>query len=191
MSIRPRTRSRVRVVVDSIKFIQSRTTLTKAQVITLVNQILTEALKRTLIDIRNEIGEGKRRGSGATGSRVAKATGQLRDSLHDNLDSSAVTKQGLKLVIGTHLDYGKWVNAMSTGNVRHSGQVRNIGSGYYGERGNITLNDNKAVGGFMGKLRLIAKASLKKHMTNVLQSSVRAMGQPTKPFTDKLKVIGS
>jgi len=116
---------------------------------------------------------------------VPKRTGQLRENLLRQLQSSRVLKgQFLRLVLGSHITYMRFVDAYSTAQVRHANEPGY--AYYYGHWGKITLNDPKAIGHFWGLLKLYARDRLKHWLRTEIFRQIR-MGQ-RRPFTVEMKV---
>ena len=152
MSLRPKTRSKVGVKKDHIRYIAGQhDNLTYEQVLALIEKMLMEILNLTLGNLELWIE-----------THVPKRTGQLRDNLLRNLKSSRVRDGIMRLIIGTNIDYATDVNQMSTAQVRHSGTWREHSGKkayayYYGHYGPIYLEDPEAEGNFFDKLIEFAK----------------------------------
>ena len=151
-----------------------KTKYTLDQVKIIVHDIMVGCLKSTLADIIKWIKK-----------KVPARTHQLRDSLLRNLKSSRVARgKFLKVVLGTHLNYAKYVDKFTTNQVRHMGEVGY--AYYYGFQGRMILNDPEAVGNFWILLQLYAKERLKHYLRIEILNKV-AEGE-RRPFTTKMKV---
>lgn len=137
-------RPKVGLTVIKIKYMAKGTTLTFEEVLALLHSMLLYVLDELIFELELWINK-----------YVPKATGQLRDSLIKNLESSDVKKGLMRLVLGTHIDYAPKVAEMSTSTVRHAGQERYVY--YYGERGKIQLWDPQAIGNFWEELMKYAE----------------------------------
>ncbi len=80
---------------------------------------LRDAFYATITDLAEDIGR-----------IVPKATGQLRDNLMANLQSSRVADTMLSLTLGTDIQYAKYVNQMPQSWLQHFGEYRYVN--YYG-----------------------------------------------------------
>lgn len=128
-------RTKVGLPVVKIKYIAKGNKLTYIEVLALLHNMLLYVLDELMAELRIWIN-----------TKVAKRTGQLRDSLLKNLESSNVKKGLMRIVLGTHLSYAPDVAEMSTAQVRHSGEV---GYAYYwGKSGRLILDDPEAIGDF-------------------------------------------
>jgi len=125
--------------VGEIRFLVKGTKLTFDEILALYHNMLLYVLDELTFDLRIWIN-----------TKVPKATGQLRDSLLKNLESSNVKKGLMRLVLGTHLTYAPDVAEMSTSQVRHSGVPSY--AYYYGEHGPIILDDPQAIGDYWNEL---------------------------------------
>jgi len=141
-------RTKVGFPVVKIKYIAKGNKLTYIEVLALLHNMLLYVLDELMIELRIWIN-----------TKVPKRTGQLRDSLLKNLESSNVKKGLMRIVLGTHLDYAPDVAEMSTAQVRHSGEV---GYAYYwGASGRLILDDPEAIGNFWDVLIAYAKERTK------------------------------
>ena len=127
-----------------IKYIAGSYELTYDEVLDQVQELLKDILQNTTIELIEWIKK-----------KVPKRTGQLRHSLIANLESSRVQKGLMRIILGTNIDYAKFVTDMSTSQVAHSGEVGY--AYYYGNYGRITLNDPEAIGHFFRELIFYAK----------------------------------
>ena len=180
----------INVEKGSISYIAGSLKLTFEEAKLLIQNILADTLAWTLIEVEEWIN-----------TYVPKRTGQLRENLIRNLQSSWV-KGGfnIRLVIRTHIDYAAKVNAMSDAQVQHSGTwYEHSGARayayYYGYHGRIYLDDPEAIGGFFevmqqyAKLRVfvnLAKAKAR-HLGYIYYSKTR--GFYYKPSTDPYLVM--
>ena len=122
-----------------IRFLAKNTKLDFDEIVTLLHNMLLYVLDQLIEELKTWINKF-----------VPKATGQLRESLLANLESSNVKKGLMRLVLGTNIDYAPKVAEMSTRQVRHSGEVGY--AYYYGAKGRIILNDPQAIGDFWEEL---------------------------------------
>lgn len=129
----------------------------------ILEAILNFTLKATLKDMRTWIAHF-----------VPKRTGQLRFTLNQNMKSSWVSKGILRMILGTHVDYAKDVNKMTTSQVRHhsgrehrkKGQPKRWAYAYYWKHhGRIFLNDPQAIGHFYDKMLIYLKARVLINLT--------------------------
>ena len=141
MSMNPATRAQAGVRKAEIKYIIKHTNLTYQQVVDVITNILDHTLAATMKDLKAWINK-----------YVPKRTGQLRDSLKKNLESSRVVNGIMRIKLGTHLNYAPAVNLFSTSQVRHRGEIGY--AYYYGHYGRIVLNDPLAIGSFWDKILL-------------------------------------
>jgi len=137
-------RTKIGLPVVKIKFIAKKSELDYEEITILFHNMLLYVLDELLFELRAWIN-----------TKVPKRTGQLRDNLLKNLKSSRVKKGLMRLVLGTNIDYAPKVAAMSTSQVRHSGEKGY--AYYYGEHGPINLNDPQAIGDFWNELMKYAK----------------------------------
>jgi len=145
-----------------ISYMAKHTKYSYEGVVQLISTILEKTLELTLTELAGWINEF-----------VPKRTGQLRDNLLRNIQSSRVKGGILRIIIATSIDYAQKVDEMTTAQVRHANQVREnyvayttkkgkqyhpyATAYYYGNYGHITLNDPAAIGGFFGALVEYAK----------------------------------
>lgn len=148
MSYSTRTREKISFPKKQITYIAGRQSkLSYQQVVELIQAIEEETLKKTTEEMIEWID-----------SKVAKRTGKLRKDLKLELSSSFISNLVLRLKLGTHIDYAKIVDAMTTSMVAHHGEW---GYAYYGgKHGSIFLDDPEAIGGFFNKMILYAKKRL-------------------------------
>ena len=82
---------------------------------------------------------------------VPERTGQLKETILDILGTSTFDEKGIKIELGTLLEYGADVDAMTTSQVRHFGEW---GYAYYTKKkGKIWLNDITAIGEWWQKYK--------------------------------------
>ncbi len=155
MSISPSTKSKVGLSVVEIKFLAKGNKLTYNEVLTLIHDMLLYVLSELIFELEIWIK-----------NKVPKRTGQLRDSLLETLHTSDVVSGELNLKLGTMLFYAEDVAAMSTMQVRHSGEASY--AYYYGHRGKIMLEDPQAIGNFWDELQRYSKERL----MNILQRAI-------------------
>jgi len=130
--------------VIKIKYIAKNTEVDYEDIVILLHNMFLYVLDELLFELRIWIN-----------TKVPKRTGQLRESLLKNLESSSVKKGLMRLVLGTDVGYAPDVAKYSTRQVRHSGEV---GYAYYwGEDGRMILNDPEAIGNFWEELIKYAK----------------------------------
>lgn len=159
--------------------------ITNKQIISSIKSILNETLEMVKKDLQLWILRF-----------VPKRTGQLQFTLLKQLESSKVRNGILIFIIGTHLDYAKRVNQMSTAQVQHSSHKEHGGGWAYAyyytykRRGikvgkrkmgvgkryrgishyRIYLYDPEAVGGFWDKLLKYLKARVLIHLKNAMKA---------------------
>lgn len=148
MSFATKTREKISFPKKDITYIAGRQSeLNYQQVVDLIQAIEEETLKNTTEEMIIWID-----------TKVAKRTGKLRRDLKLELSSSYIRNLVLRLKLGTHIDYAKFVDEMTTAQVRHFGQK---GYAYYGgKHGIVWLNDPQAIGAFFNKMLLYAKERL-------------------------------
>ncbi len=139
MSISPSTKIKVGLPVLEIKYLAKQNAVTYQEVLTLIHDMLLYVLDELIFELEIWIK-----------NKVPKRTGQLRQSLLDNLHSSFVKLGLMRIILGTHLEYAEDVAAMSTMQVRHSGEPGY--AYYYGHHGKIMLEDPQAIGNFWDEL---------------------------------------
>ena len=144
MSISPSTKIKVGLPVVEIKYLAKQNQLTYQQVLTLIHDMLLYVLDELIFELKIWIN-----------TKVPKRTGQLRESLIKNLESSRVKGGLMRLILGTHVSYAEDVAEMPTSTVRHSGEKGY--AYYYGNYGKITLDDPRAIGNFWEELLKYAK----------------------------------
>lgn len=161
------------------------TDMTSKQFILLVSAVLNETLQMVLEDMKLWILRF-----------VPKRTGQLRFSLLKRLESSKVRNGVLIFIIGTHVEYAKEVNEMSTSQVQHASHKEHSGEWAYAyyythkRRGpkvgkrkfgvgkkykgpsnyRIYLYDPEAVGGFWDELLKYLKKRVLHHLQNAMKA---------------------
>lgn len=167
-----RATTKIGVKKAQIKYIAGKTkNLNYEQVLEIIKTFLEEILELTLLDMEEWIE-----------TYVPKRTGQLRQNLIDNIQSSRVRAGVLRIIIATSIDYASKVNEMSTVQVQHDSTDREHSGKkayayYYKHYGPITLDDPEAIGSFFDALVEYAKervffnlAKMKsKYMTMVKQ----------------------
>jgi len=137
-------RTKIGLPVIKIKYIAKNTEVDYEDIVILLHNMFLYVLDELLFELRIWIN-----------TKVPKRTGQLRESLLKNLESSSVKKGLMRLVLGTDVGYAPDVAKYSTRQVRHSGEV---GYAYYwGEDGRMILNDPEAIGNFWEELIKYAK----------------------------------
>lgn len=157
-----------------ILYLVGKTRHTIAQVKRTIHDILTDCLEPTLADIIDWIEK-----------YVPARTHQLRDSLLERLNDSHIARDRfLKVVLGSDLEYAKYVNDFNTSQVRHSGEIGY--AYYYGFHGKMTLDDPTAIGNFWGLLQMHAKDRLRHHLR--IQIFERVSAGERRPYTSKMKV---
>ena len=125
--------------VVEIKFLAKGNALTFEEILALYHNMLLYVLDELLFELRIWIN-----------TKVPKRTGQLRENMLRHLKTSTVKKGLMRLVLGTNIDYAPKVAEMTTGQVRHTGEIGY--AGYYGVTGPISLNDPEAIGNFWEEL---------------------------------------
>lgn len=133
------SREKTGLPIIQIKYLAKGNKLTFDEVLALIHSMLLYVLDELISELKIWIN-----------TFVPKATGQLRQSLLDNLESSNVKKGLMRIVLGTHLTYAPDVAEMSTMQVRHSGEKSY--AYYYGAHGPIILDDPDAIGNFWEEL---------------------------------------
>jgi len=137
-------RTKVGLPVIKIKYLAKGNELSFEEVLALFHNMLLYVLDELMAELRIWIN-----------TKVPKRTGQLRDNLLRNLESSNVKKGLMRIVLGTDIQYAPDVAEMSTVQVRHSGEV---GYAYYwGKHGKLILDDPAAIGNFWEELIKYAK----------------------------------
>lgn len=151
--------------VDIRNIARGNPQLTEREVEGIVINILIETFSLTMVGLKNWILKF-----------VPKRTGQLRDNLVKNIQSSRIKNLKMILIIRTSIDYAERVNAYATSNVRHKNAKREhyvdyttkkgkrhrpyAYAYYYGHYGRIKLNDPQAIGGFFDKMIIFAIKSV-------------------------------
>lgn len=156
-----------------IKYLAKGNALSFDEILALMHNMLLYVLNELIFDLRIWIN-----------TKVPKATGQLRDSLIKNLESSRVKKGLMKLVLGTHLSYAEDVADMSTRQVRHSGEIGY--AYYYGEHGKIILNDPEAIGDYWDKLIEYAEERTKSILQRAIDEYFAGTGKLMKEVRGKI-----
>ena len=155
MSITPSTKIKIGLPVVEIKFVAKSNEMSYAEVLYTIHEMLLYVLDELILELEIWINK-----------KVPKATGQLRDSLIKNLQSSSVKKGLMRVILGTNLDYAEDVAEMSTMKVRHFGEKSY--AYYYGESGPIILDDPEAIGNFWEELLKYAQ----ERCMNILQRAI-------------------
>ena len=148
-------RAKKGATVAEIKILVKGSALSFDEVLALYHNMLLYVLDELIADLRAWINK-----------KVPKRTGQLRESLLKNLESSYVKKALMRIVLGTDIKYAPDVAEMSTSQVRHFGEE---GYAYYwGEHGKIILDDPEAIGNFWEELIKYSK----ERTINILQRAI-------------------
>lgn len=146
-----------------------------AGVIDLLNEIMNLTLEKTTEDINDWVL-----------TYIAKRTGQLQDSILDNLLLSGWLNKKLTILLKTDVEYAKDVNEMENEHVQH---LNEIGfANYYGHNGMIILNDPKAIGNFWPHL---VKYSIDMLKDNFNRSKFEKCGGVGVSGTSTNKILGS
>ena len=159
-SLVPKTRIKIGISNIEIKHIAASYDLTYEEVLEQIQEMLKEVLYFTIGELKTWIKK-----------KVPKRTGQLRDNLIANLDSSRVKKGLMRLILGTNISYAEFVTNMTTSQVRHSGEIGY--AYYYGHYGRIVLNDPEAIGDFFRELIYYAKERIQ---MNLSKAKARHLG---------------
>jgi len=148
--------------------------LNRQQVNQLVDNILDQTLDLTIMDLEIWIE-----------SKVAYRTGKLQKDLKLELNSSFVRNSLLKLKLGTHISYAKFVNEMTMATVRH---VNEVGYAYYGGKsGKLILNDPRAIGQFYTKMVIYAKERLEYNFVKAKAMYLGDVGKAGRMISSKFK----
>ena len=92
----------------------------------------------------------------------------------------------VKLVLKTTIDYAKYVDAMSTSQVAHSGET---GTAYYhGNYGDIALNDPQAIGDFWDTYVQESQHRLDVNLTKAKNKWLGQPGQVEKVLNKEIKI---
>lgn len=137
-------REKTGLPVVKIKYVARGNKLDFKEVLALIHNMLLYVLDELMVELRIWIN-----------TKVPRRTGQLRDNLLRNLESSNVKKGLMRLVLGTNIDYAPDVAEMSTAQVRHSGEIGY--AYYYGKSGRMILYDPEAIGDWWNELIKYAK----------------------------------
>ena len=177
MSLSPKTRFKIPLRAADIKYLVEGSEYTYDEIKELISDMLNDVLTQTLLDINIWIDY-----------HVPKRTGKLRFSLKKNLQSSNVSRNILKLIMGTAVDYAKEVNKMTQGQVRHTGTNKeNDGSwayaNYWGHSGRIYLDDPQAVGHFWDKLLSFTKERIIINLTKAKYELAKVSKLTTRKLT--------
>ncbi len=158
-----RKTTKIGIKKAAIKYIAGKNVnLSYEDVLKVINDILNEVHVSVLADMEEWINE-----------KVPKRTGQLRDNLLRNIQSSRVRDGVLRIIIATSIDYASKVNEMSTSQVQHRGTWKEHSGKwayayYYGNYGRIFLDDPSAVGGFFDALVEYAKERALFHLARTV-----------------------
>ena len=132
-------RTKIGFTSIKIKYLAKGNVLTYDEILALLHSMLLYVLDELILELKIWIK-----------TKVPKRTGQLRNNMLAQLDSSNVKKGLMRLVLGTNIDYAPQVAEMTTAMVRH---VNEVGYAYYyGKSGKIILNDPQAIGNFWEEL---------------------------------------
>lgn len=173
MSITPSTKIKIGLPVAQIKYLAKGNALTYEEVLTLLHDMLLYVLDELMAELRDWIN-----------TKVPKRTGQLRDNLLRNLESSNVKKGLMRLVLGTNIDYAPDVAEMTTSQVRHSGEVGY--AYYYGKFGRMILDDPEAIGNFWDVLIAYAKERTKTILARAINEYFAGTGTLIKTVRGEL-----
>lgn len=142
VDVTPKTRITIRVPKTQITYIAGKTELSYEQVTERIQEYLEFLKEHIIADVKVWIDK-----------HVPKRTGQLRHFLKEWLDGSNITKNVLRIILGTYLPYADAVEGMDTSQVRHTGQKGYV---YYpnikGIRGPVILFDPSAVGHYFTEI---------------------------------------
>jgi len=176
MSVYPSGKATIAVTKKEITLIAGNMRLSKSQLITIIQNILTDTLRATLTDVAAWINKF-----------VPKATGLMRDSLSKVLAKSRIKGTILKIMMGSSLYYIDRLNKMSTSQVRHAGVMGYASVNELWKGGKIMLNDPQAIGQFYTKLLAYIKTRTK---ANLRSSKLRYLGfkANTSPIYKGMKV---
>lgn len=163
-------RTKTGLPVLKIKYIAKKTSVDYEDIAALFHSMLLYVLSELMILLKVWVK-----------TKVPKATGQLRQSLLDNLESSYVKKGLMRIVLGTHLNYAPKVAEYTTEQVRHDQEVGY--AYYYKSHGRIILHDPEAIGNFWEEMikyahertRFLLRHAIDKYFkgTGKLMKSVR------------------
>jgi hypothetical protein len=160
VNISPSTKIKLGLTKTEIKYIAGHYNLTYEEILAVIQDILVDTLTFTTRELEDWIN-----------SKVPKRTGNLREDLISNLYSSRVQQGILRLILGSTIEYAKFVNAMTTTQVAHGGEW---GYAYYhGYYGKIWLNDPEAIGHFFRELLFYAKERIQ---LNLREAKLRHLG---------------
>ena len=171
-ALNPKTQLTVKLDKARVSRIAKAAQMTSNQLTQLLEAVLNETLDNTMFDVLHWINRF-----------VPRRTGQLRESLLRNMQSSRVRNGVLRFIIGTHLNYAARVSAMSTSQVRHSSRFehsrKRAYAYYYGHYGRIFLYDPEAIGGFWGALLKFINTRIK---VNLRVAMLRQYGRTKLPW---------
>ncbi len=175
MSFQTKTHYEVGFPKSDITYIAGhQTRLSYIQVKQLIENILNETLDLTIMELEIWID-----------NKVAKRTGKLREDLKLELSSSFVRNTLLKLKLGTHISYAKFVNEMTLSTVRH---VNQMDYAYYGgHHGKLILNDPRAIGFFWKKFLEYAKERLEINFVKAKAMYLGNVGKAGRMISSKFK----
>lgn len=180
-NLNPKAQLTIRLDKAKISSIAKEAEITSSQLTQLLNAVLNQTLDLLMEEVLAWILRF-----------VPKRTGQLRDSLLRNMQSSRVRKGVLRFIIGTHLNYAPRVNAMSGNQVKHHSwfehgkmirRKKKKGKGkkfikkrgkrayayYYGHYGRIFLDDPEAMGHFWNHLLIFIYKRAKINLAKAMQ----------------------
>jgi len=159
----PRTKARVKVTEDYIKYVIGKKELEFEEVKSLIQGALDEALEETIMESEIWID-----------NHVAKRSGDLIESLKKFLNrsrpppSTAGELRGIRLIlgVGADIDYAKYVNEMTKTKVRHvSTWLEHSGKKAYSKGKPVFLDDPRAEGFFFDKMVEFAKERLETNLS--------------------------
>lgn len=145
----------LKIEKDDIKYLVGKNKMTYSEVMSLLKELLNQVLNQTIFEVQEWI---KR--------KVPKDTGKLRADVLKTLSESKVEINKLVMTIwlGTDISYGKYVNEMTTAQVRH------VGKPSYNRYGKTILNDPEAIGHWFDELQKFTKERIE---TNLMKAKIR------------------
>lgn len=175
MSFATKTHYEIGFPKSDVTFIAgNQSKLNAQQVNQLVDNILNETLSLTIMELEIWIDD-----------KVASRTGKLRKDLKLELKSSFIRNSLLKLKLGTHVEYAKFVAQMTMSTVRH---VNQWDYAYYGgHHGKILLNDSRAIGFFWSKFLEYAKERLEYNFVKAKAMYLGDVGKAGRMISSKFK----
>ena len=159
--------------VLEIKYLAKGSTLTFDEILALYHNMLLYVLDELLFELKIWIN-----------TKVPKRTGQLRENMLKHLETSNVKKGLMRILLGTNIDYAPKVAEMTTGQVRHSGEIGY--AGYYGITGPIVLNDPQAIGNFWEELLKYADERTEFIMQRAIDEYFKGTGTLIKQVRGKI-----